>query len=114
MRTFLAVVGDLALAGCNPVSKSSQAAYAAEISVEGQKALGEAMKLMELGHPSMAIEKLAAWDSKAADAIKKIKGPDTQPDRQEGVAAKKRSTCERTCRRSSGRLPPAIPTSANH
>lgn len=76
-RAWLAAAAFLAVAGCNPlscnpVSRTSQSAYAAEIVADGRKALSEAAKQMEAGYPSMAMSTLAEWDRKAADAIKKI------------------------------------------
>ena len=92
MRRWLVVVGVVALAGCNPlscnpVSKTSQSAYALEIYRDGQQALEEAMKMMEAGYPSAAMSKLVAWDSKAADAIQKIERDPmlTPADRKELV-----------------------------
>jgi hypothetical protein len=92
MRAWLAAAGVVALAGCNPmscnpVSKTSQSAYAVEIWDDGRKALGEAMKLMDAGYPSAAMAKLVAWDNKAADTIKRIEHDPalTPADRKELV-----------------------------
>jgi hypothetical protein len=92
MRAWLALIGVVALAGCNPlscnpVSKTSQSAYAMEIWAEGRKDLNEAMKLLQDGYPSAAMSKLVAWDAKAAEAIKKIESDPalTPADRKELV-----------------------------